>query len=349
MVTNKIRPYKSNADHRRKSGDAVDVTHVCILDVEPGGFHGPEACLDLPTFFVRRNTEFRFVEADEDLQLSNTFGVLDAASCQIDVLTLHKEKLGIKLLLSDLEVVEQPPGTTRGGLPGILNPEVLSDTDVVADSHVVEEPDPFLADELAVGDKGVDALISEEPYETQHDVPSFLPVGIAPFVKKLENQGKRDALICNSEHKYVDVDLAELPVGPVHRQYQAGLFRKQGKYDSGNDIKVKGELGKEPLDTSEIGVSVPAVGHGRSEFVKADSLHDTESVKHKGHQLYSCQIHCFSKMLLHNWEDLVNFDQVLGSSDFHGEKRSNFSFKLLIFRDFCKFKHLNFKCLTTYF
>ena len=51
MVTNKIRPYKSNADHRRKSGDTVDITHVGILNVETGGFHRPETRLDLPTFF----------------------------------------------------------------------------------------------------------------------------------------------------------------------------------------------------------------------------------------------------------------------------------------------------------
>ena len=105
----------------------------------------------------------------------------------------------------------------------------------------------------------------------------------------------------------------------------------------------------ESLDTPQICVSVPTVGHRRSEFVKADSLHHTERVKHKGHQLYSCQIHCLSKMLLHNREDLVNFDQVLGCSNFHGEKLSNFSFKLLILRDFCKFKHLLFRCLTTYY
>ena len=349
MVTNKIRPYKSNADHRRKSGDTVDITHVGILNVETGGFHRPETRLDLPTFFIRRNSEFGLVEANEDLQLRNTVGVLDAASGQIDILSLDKKQHGIKLLLSDLEVVEQPPGTTWGGLLGILNPEVLSDTDVVADSHIVEEPNPFLADELTVGDKGVDAIMTEEPYETKHDVSSLLPVRVAPFVKKLKNQGERDTFICNPEHKDVDVDFAELPVGAIHRQHQTGLFGKQGKYDFGNDIKVKGELGKEPLDTPQIGISVPTVGHGRSELVKADSLHHTERVKHKGHQLYSCQIHCFSKMLLHNWEDLVNFDQVLGSSNFHGEKRSNFSFKLLIFRDFSKFKHLCFRCLTTYF
>ena len=346
MVTNKIRPYKSNADHRRESCNAVEIAQMSVLYVEARGFHRPETRLDLPTFFIRRNSEFGLVEADEDLQLRNTVRVLDAASGQIDILSLDKEQLRIKLLLSDLEVVEQPPGTTWGGLLGILNPEVLPDTDVVADSHIVEEPDPFLSDELTVGNKGVDALIPEESYETQHDVPPFLPIGIAPFVKKFENQGERDAFVRNPEHKDIDVDFTELPVGPVHRQYQTGLFRKQGKYDSGNDIKVEGELCKEPLDTSEIGVPVPTVGHGRGEFVKADSLHHAERVKHEGHQLYSCQIHCFTKMLLHNWEDLVNFDQVLGISSFHGEKRSNFSFKLLNFRDFCKYNHLKIKCLT---
>lgn len=42
----------------------------------------------------------------------------------------------------------------------------------------------------------------------------------------------------------------------------------------------------------------------------------------------------------------VNFDQVLGSSNFHGEKSPNFSFKLLIFRDFYKYNQLKFRCLT---
>ena len=53
-----------------------------------------------------------------------------------------------------------------------------------------------------------------------------------------------------------------------------------------------------------------------------------------------------SKMFLHNREDLVNFDQVLGISSFHGEKSPNFSFKLLNFRDFSKFNRLKIKCLT---
>lgn len=245
-------------------------------------------------FFIRRDSEFRFVKADENLQFRNTVGVLDSTSSQINILSLHKEKFGIELLLSDLEVMEEPPGATWSGCLGIPDPEVLSDTDVVTNSHIVEKLDPLLADELSVGDKRVDTFISEEPYETQHDVSAFLPVGIAPFVKELENQRECDTPICDSEHEDVDVDLAEFPVGTIHRQYQTGLVGKQGKYDFGYDIKIKGELGDEPLDTTQIRIFVTAVGHCRCKFVKADGLHHAKGMKHKCHQLYSCQIHCFS-------------------------------------------------------
>lgn len=226
MVTDKISPYKSDTDDCRESGDAVDIAQMSVLYVEARGFHRLKARLDFPAFFIRRDPEFGFVEADEDLQFGDAFGVLYTASGQIDILAFHKEKLGIKLLLSDLEVMEQPPCATWSGGLGIPDPEVLSDTNVVPDSHIVEKLDPFLADELAIGNERVNAFMSEEPYETQHDIPSFLPVGIAPFVKEFENQWKGNAFIRDSEHQDVYVDLAELPVGPVHRQYQAGLDGK---------------------------------------------------------------------------------------------------------------------------
>ncbi len=42
----------------------------------------------------------------------------------------------------------------------------------------------------------------------------------------------------------------------------------------------------------------------------------------------------FSNMLLHNLEDLVNFNQVLVISSFYEKKRPNFSFKTLNFMFF---------------
>lgn len=64
------------------------------------------------------------------------------------------------------------------------------------------------------------------------------------------------------------------------------------------------------------------------------------------HKLYTCQIHIFPKMLLHNQENLANFDRVLGISSFHVKKQRNFTFKSLNFRDFYKINRLEIKCLT---
>ncbi len=92
------------------------------------------------------------------------------------------------------------------------------------------------------------------------------------------------------------------------------------------DVKVKNILGKESLEPSEVGIPVDSRRHRVSKFVEADSLHNTECVEQQRHKFYACQIHTLSKVLLHNREDLVNFDQVLGISSFHGEKSPNFSF-----------------------
>lgn len=105
-------------------------------------------------------------------------------------------------------------------------------------------------------------------------------------------------------------------------------------------------LAKNLLEPSETGIPVHVRGHRTSQFMKTDGLHNTECVEQQRHKFYARQIHTLFKVLLHNREDLVNFDQVLGISSFHGEKSPNFSFKLLNFRDFCKFNRLKIRCLT---
>ena len=93
-------------------------------------------------------------------------------------------------------------------------------------------------------------------------------------------------------------------------------------------------LAKESLEPSEVGILVYSRRHRINQFVEADSLHHTECMEQQRHEFYACQIHTLTKVLLHNREDLVNFDRVLEISSFHEKKRPNFSFKLLIFRDF---------------
>lgn len=346
MFTNEIRPYESHADHRDKSRDALHITYMGVLDVEAGRFHGSEGRFYLPSLFVCQNRTLGPVEAYKNLQFGDPVGVFYPASGKIDIFTLVKKELIIESLLSDPEVIEEPPCTyplTGGRLD---NPEVLPDTDVIPYATAVQPSNPFFSDELAVCHKAVDAFRSEKTDKTFHNLPAFVPIGVATFRKKAEYQWKGNPFIGDAQHKNIDIELSELLVGAIHAQHKTGLDRKQRENHTDYDVKVKNILGKESLEPSEVGIPVDSRRHRVSQFVEADSLYNTECVEQQRHKFYACQIHTLSKVLLHNREDLVNFDQVLGISSFHGEKSTNFSFKLLNFRGFYKFNRLNIKCLT---
>lgn len=317
-----------------------------VLDVEAGGFHGLEGSLDLPAFLIGHDSAFRTVEAYENLQFGDSVGVLDPAPGKIDIFALVKKELIVEFLLPDPEVIEEPPCTyplTGGRLD---NPEVLPDTDVIPYATAVQPSCPFFSYEFPVGHETIDAVRSEKADEPLHDFLSFLPVGIATFREKAENQREGNPLVCHAQHQYVDVELPEFPIGPVHAQHESCLDRKQRENHAGDNVEVKNILGEESLKPSGVGVLVYGCRHRIGKFVETNRLHYAQSVEEQRHELYACQIHTLSKMLLHNREDLVNFERVLGNSSFHGEKSPNFSFKLLIFRDFCKYNRLKFRCLT---
>ena len=62
-------------------------------------------------------------------------------------------------------------------------------------------------------------------------------------------------------------------------------------------------------------------------------------------KFYACNVHILSKMLLHNREDLINFDQVLEFSSPHGAQSALFLRVTDFFTDFCKPLHLTIKRL----
>lgn len=345
MFTNEIRPYKSNTDHREKTGDALRVAQMCVLDVEAGGFQGAERCLNLPTHFICRNTLVGAVEADENLKFRHPVGILDAASGKIDVFALVDKELVIGFLLPDLERVEQPPCADFLAGGRLYEPEVLSYADVISYSVAVEPSDPVLAYKLPVGHKTVDTFMAKQPDESLHNIPALLPVGVPSFRHKAEYQREGYSFVCHAKHENVDVEVPELPVGAVHAQHQTFFGGQQREYHPCHNVEAEGVMRDEPLNASQVGIPFHRRRHSRGKFVEAHSLHHTQGMKHKSHQLYAGKIHRISKMLLHNREDLANFDQVLGVSNLH-EKAANFSLKLLNSKDFYKCKQLIIRCLT---
>ena len=182
MFTNEIRPYKSHAGHRDKSCDALHITHVGILDVEAGRFHGSESRFYLPSLFVCQNRTLGPVKTDENLQFRDTVGVLDPAPGKIDIFALVKKELIVEFLLSDPEVIEEPPCTYPLAGGRLDNAEVLTDTDVIPYATAVQPSYPFFSDELPVGHQTIYTVRSEKADEPLHDFPAFHPVGIATFM-----------------------------------------------------------------------------------------------------------------------------------------------------------------------
>ena len=111
-------------------------------------------------------------------------GVFQPASRKVDILALHDEELVVEFLLPELEVVEEPPCPKFLSRTRPDDPEVLFDSDVIADAHDIEPSDPFLADELAIRHEAVDAVGPEKADEAFHQFLALLPIGIATFVRK---------------------------------------------------------------------------------------------------------------------------------------------------------------------
>ena len=319
MFTNEIRPYKSHADHRKQTCDTHFVTQVGILDVEARRFHGTECRFNLPAFFIGRYSIFRSVETDQDLKFGYPVRVFDSTSCKIDILPFMQKELVVEFLLSDFKRIEEPPRSDSFSCGGLDNPNILPDTDIVSNPVVVKPSNPLLTDKLAIAHKAVDAVMSKKSDEPLHDIPAFIPIGIAPFVQKTEQQWKGNAFVGDAESEYIDVELSELPVGAVHTQNQTVLNRKQREDHPCHQVEVQGIVGDESLNAAQIGITLNRRRHCRSQFMKAHSLYHTKCMEHISHKLNAGQIHRFSKILLHNREDLVNFDQVLGISSLHRE------------------------------
>lgn len=65
-------------------------------------------------------------------------------------------------------------------------------------------------------------------------------------------QWRCNAFVCYSEHKDIDADLPEFPVGAANAKNQTGLDRQKCKYYFGDNVKAKSISGKKFLLAAQL-------------------------------------------------------------------------------------------------
>lgn len=337
IISHKICPYKSYAHDRNESFDSVNVPHVRVLDIEPGGFHGLEKSLNLPSVLICLYGMFWTVVADENLKLRLSIGVLKPCAGKIHIFTFHYIGFVKDKFLAESDAVEQMPRADFLTGIRVYDPEVLPDPYVIPYPVPVEPCDPFLTDKLPVRHKTIDTFQTENVDKPLYDGFTFHPIGVSQFVQKPEQQRESNPSVGYPQHEDVDIRLSEFPVGTVHGKDYLLSDREEAENHPCYKVKIESVSRKEALKPANVGIPFHGCRHGCGQLVETDSLDNAKGVDFVCHQLYACQIHCFSEMLLHNREDLANFSQVLGIfGSFHGEKSPNFSFKLLNSKDLKK-------------
>lgn len=179
-------PHECNHHQQEQFSNPVQISKMCILNIEPSALHRLEHCLDLPALLVCVEAFFRPVVRDENLQLRPAVAPFDPAGGQVAGLPVHIVDLVQALDLPHTQVGEQPGGLGAPSRRRSGNPKVLPDADMVADAAVVDPLHPVLTHELAIRQQAVDALRTEEPDIALYQFYPLLRVG-GPFLGNMLN------------------------------------------------------------------------------------------------------------------------------------------------------------------
>ena len=331
MFAYEISPYQRNAYHGYEPCNALHVSEMGGFDIEPRRLHGSEQRLNLPSFLISFYGLFWAVITNKDLKFGFTFGVKELCASEINILTFMYVELVIEKFPANTKTVEKMPGSDLLTRSGVNYPEVLTNTDVISYMVFVKPAYPVLANKFSVSHKRVDATSTEKLNELLHQFLAFLTVGVSSLRHELEKNREGNSLVGYAQHKNVNVKLAEFPVGAVHAQDKAGLYRQEAEYHLGDKVKVKNELRKETLQPSHVGTAFNIGRHAGRKFMKAHGLNHAEGMNHERHQFDAGKVDTISEMFFQDWQNLINFVRVLGVSKLHNEKRELF-FKVTEFQ-----------------
>ncbi len=155
-----------HTDHRRKTSDAVDVVQVGVLDVEAGGFHSLQKLSQSAIVVCKWQRPLRGGYNKSEFAVQARHRSFSARLRKYRHIPFEEKQLVVDTFLPGLKTVKQMPRPDILAGFGIAQPKILFNPQIVSDASVVEIFDPFLADKLAVGNKRVDTLGSEQPYKS---------------------------------------------------------------------------------------------------------------------------------------------------------------------------------------
>ena len=174
--------------------------------------------------------------------------------------------------------------------PGLSEPQERVDTHdpvpVVGDEGVAFDPlvegnpsrlqptEPRLAHEFAVGQQDGDPLRAEDREEALHQGLALGGVGVARLARDAPEHRHGDAATGDPQHQEIDVHLAELPVGAIHRQPPRAIAdRDQAHQQPRPIVRVDLERAEEALQTLVVRVHLGRAAETGGQFGQVDAAH----------------------------------------------------------------------------
>src|SRR5699024_440149 len=127
------------------------------------------------------------------------------------------------LTLTKFQISEKP--MCLGFLSVPDDTGVLAYPDMVVYASGVQEGKPCTSDKSCVSHQVSNAVFTCQGAEATAKSHSFFGIGVASLVHHLEDYRKGHAFVDDAKSEDIDVSIAELPVGPVHRQGIRSLYR----------------------------------------------------------------------------------------------------------------------------
>lgn len=261
-------PREGQCEQTHELGEALGVGEMRVLQVETTAFEAAEQGLELPAVGVGVDGfGLRRAKAGDEQEVA----VLQAQGGDVDEAAPNRAAAGQAVAFAWLQRAEQHVQAHRA-VPGVGHEGVALEPLVERDAVPLEPAEPVLTDELAVGQQGGDLGRAEDGEEAFHQVDALFGVGVARLIQHGPEQRHRDAAPGDAEHQEVDVGLAELPVGAVHRQ-PPGAFadRDEPNQQAGQGTLVDLEAAEEALQPLVVGIHLGLAAEPGGQLGQADA------------------------------------------------------------------------------